>query len=111
VELAPKCLDIEYGSQADKARLVQWTCNNENNQNINHLKLNITTGGQQYELKVMHSNSGIYRIRSVLTGKCLDIEGASMRDRAKVVLWECHEGANQKFRFTRDRPTGLSPSR
>lgn len=33
------------------------------------------------------------------TGKCLDVEGASRADRARLIQYRCHNGANQKFQI------------
>ena len=33
--------------------------------------------------------------------QCLDVEGGSRRNGARVITWRCHSGPNQKFRMTR----------
>lgn len=84
-EHSGKCLDVEYASPADKARLVQWDCNGRDNQNIDPVELDVTVGGQQFILKVAHS------------GKCLDIPGGSDRNGTIIIQYECHKLSNQRF--------------
>ncbi|WP_158718235.1 RICIN domain-containing protein [Streptomyces albus] len=43
--------------------------------------------------------NNVYKIRT-FAGKCLDVEGASRADRARIIQYGCHNGANQRFRFT-----------
>lgn len=35
-------------------------------------------------------------------GKCMDVQGASSSNGANIILWPCHGGANQKWRFFSD---------
>lgn len=44
-------------------------------------------GGGEYAIAVQHS------------GKCLDVQAASLADTAPVVQYICHAGANQRFRL------------
>jgi hypothetical protein len=39
-------------------------------------------------------------IRSVATGKCLDVKGFSRSDLGEVVTWDCHGNTNQQWDFT-----------
>lgn len=43
----------------------------------------------------------VVKIRAKHSGKCLDVEGASRANGAKVIQWDCHGGANQKWRLVR----------
>lgn len=41
--------------------------------------------------------SGYFKIRSRLTGKCIDIAGGDTNRRAKLHMWDCHNGYNQQW--------------
>ncbi|WP_328768503.1 non-reducing end alpha-L-arabinofuranosidase family hydrolase [Streptomyces sp. NBC_00286] len=39
-------------------------------------------------------------LRSVASGRCLDVAGFSQTDGANVHIWDCHDGTNQKWTLT-----------
>lgn len=41
------------------------------------------------------------RTIGTFAGNCLDVEGASRADRAPIIQYRCHNGANQRFTFQR----------
>lgn len=41
--------------------------------------------------------SGYFKIRSRLTGKCLDVNGGDTKRGSRVVLFNCHDGLNQQW--------------
>ena len=42
---------------------------------------------------------GTFELVARHSGKCLDVNGASLDDFARVIQWDCHDGANQQWRF------------
>ena len=42
-------------------------------------------------------SSGYYLLVARHSGKCLDVNGASLADLASVIQWDCHEGDNQQW--------------
>ncbi len=44
--------------------------------------------------------TGVHRLRARHSGKCLDVAGVETRNGANVQQWQCHDGNNQKWRFT-----------
>lgn len=86
VNLWGKCLDVYAYRRNNGAQVVWWQCTNRNNAN------------QKWYL----DRQG--RIRSRLNHKCLDASiGSGHRHRqrrnVKLVMWNCHGGSWQKFRF------------
>ncbi len=82
-----KALDAKDWSTADGGGIQQWAY-----------------GGGQRNQKWSVSHVGfddqlqkLYEIRSVHSGKCLDVTDASTADRAPLQQWTCHGGANQRF--------------
>ncbi|MEX0684119.1 MAG: RICIN domain-containing protein [Dehalococcoidia bacterium] len=47
--------------------------------------------------RVLATLGGDVQIKSVSTGKCMDVEGASTQDGARILSWTCHSGWNQIF--------------
>ena len=76
-----KCLDIEGGSTANSAHLIQFDCNDQSNQRF------------RFERIV----DNVYEIRAVHSNKCLDVEGASNANGAHVIQFTCNGQANQRF--------------
>ncbi len=46
------------------------------------------------------TTSGIYTIKSVLSGLCVDVNGASQADGARLLQWTCQGSTNQQWAFT-----------
>lgn len=81
-----KCLDVEWASSADGARLIQWDCHGGNNQRFQFDDL----------------GNGFHRIRAYHSDKCLDVTGASADDGAQIIQYVCHGGTNQQFQLVRN---------
>jgi hypothetical protein len=60
--------------------------------NLNQVKNNITFNPQNNSIKALDANGNI-------TNKCIDVEGISQNNFARVHLWDCWGGANQKWRL------------
>jgi hypothetical protein len=39
-------------------------------------------------------------MKSVPSGLCVDVNGGSTADGARLLQWSCHSGTNQQWRFT-----------
>lgn len=82
-----KCLDIQGGSTANGARLVQYACH----------------GGANQRFRFVRITGSFYNIRPVhVSGKCLEVAGASTADRARIVQFACDNGTQQMFRLLDD---------
>ena len=46
------------------------------------------------------TSGGVYTLKAVHSGKCVDITGASTSSGANVEQWDCSGHTNQQFRFT-----------
>jgi hypothetical protein len=83
------CLDVQGASTTNGARVILWPCHTGDN--------------QRWYLEEVPQGSfvdGIYfLVRSVHSGKCLDVRGASTQDGADVIQWDCHYGPNQLWQF------------
>lgn len=73
-----KCLDVEGVSTNNGAQIKQWDCLGASQHNQQWMLVPITHGyGLRYQIVARNS------------GKCLDVEGASHLDGAKIKQWEC----------------------
>ncbi|MGW2809968.1 RICIN domain-containing protein [Streptomyces sp. NPDC001450] len=59
---------------------------------------NSSAQNQQFEFVDPGDGQG-YKIVARHSGKCLDVSGWSKADGAKVIQWDCHGGANQRWEF------------
>ena len=83
-----KCMDVAWGNTADGTNIQQWSCN----------------GGaaQRYRFVPKSVNGvavpvGRYSIKSVHSGRCLDIPGASTANGALLQQWGCNGTGAQAF--------------
>jgi hypothetical protein len=81
-----KCLDVYGGSKVDGANVQQWSCHDGDNQRW-------IFKPQGYD-----GNDPVYLIINVGSGKCLDVEGASLKDGANIIQYSCHSGKNQLWK-------------
>jgi murein DD-endopeptidase MepM/ murein hydrolase activator NlpD len=82
-----KVLDIPNFSQEDGMSIIQYTAKQEDNKN------------QLWRFESLSgSDQGYYRIVSVLNGKCLDIQKASIDPAALLIQFTCNGGDNQKWK-------------
>lgn len=81
------CLDIEGGSTANGARLLQWGCHSGGNQQFRFVREGYDSyvGRYYYSIRAMHS------------GKCLDVQGEALWAGAKIIQWDCGPWANQHW--------------
>jgi hypothetical protein len=75
------CMDINGGSTANNANVIQWSCNGAPNQTY---QLNLVSG-KVFQLVAGHS------------GKCLDVVSASTADGTRLIQFTCGSGTNQRF--------------
>ncbi|MBO0921959.1 family 43 glycosylhydrolase [Cellulomonas sp. zg-ZUI222] len=76
-----KVMDVQAPNRDDLAVVGQWTSN-----------------GQPWQRwQVVDAGGGYVTVRSVHSGKCLDVSGASGADGARLIQYTCHGGTNQQF--------------
>ena len=75
--------DVEGGSSASGARVIQWGLH----------------GGLHQAFRADPLGGGWYRLVALHSAKVLDVTGASTAAGARVVQWDWHGGANQQFRL------------
>lgn len=85
-----KCLDVQNGATNNGARIQQYSCNG--------------TGSQQWEFVYAGGSARIngqvvnyYYLVNPQSGKCLDVEGGSTNNGARVQLWDCNSTGAQKW--------------
>jgi glucose/arabinose dehydrogenase/PKD repeat protein len=94
-----KCADIPGGTTTAGTQLVQWAC---------HAPTSADAPNQYFVL--VPSGDGIYQMRSLKTGLCVDISGVSQADGGMVIQWNCTAATNQTFRFTKVDGGGGDPT-
>ncbi|MFI9103416.1 RICIN domain-containing protein [Streptomyces fildesensis] len=80
-----KCADVEAWSLENGAAVHQWSCRHDNAKN------------QQWTFARSKSDPRYWNVVNFNSTKCLDIEGPSYADGAKVHQWECYGGASQDW--------------
>lgn len=80
-----KCLDIQAGSTANSANLIQYDCTGATNQRFRLVRVS----GDEFEIRPTH-----------VGGKCLDIQGGSEAPGARVIQYDCSGAPNQRFELT-----------
>ena len=78
-----KCMDVEGGSTADGAPIIQWQCHGGPN--------------QRWTFKQVGDNRWL--IISDNSEKCLDVPRSSQERGTQLIQYRCHGGANQQFAF------------
>jgi len=78
-----KVVDVNGGSTADGASIIQWPWNGGNNQ----------------QWQFVDKGSGYFNIVNRNSGKCLDVNGASTADGAGIIQYTCGSGTNQQFQW------------
>jgi hypothetical protein len=84
--LSWRCLDIAGPSKNDRVTVHQWNCYDTDSQ----LWRWEPTGGT-------YNGYPVYRIVNKFSGKCLDIEGSSADNGARIYQFTCHNGPNQHW--------------
>ncbi|BCB88187.1 hypothetical protein Psuf_055000 [Phytohabitans suffuscus] len=116
---ADKCIDVPSSNGVDGQYLQLWTCNGTAAQNWTFpgdgtvrafgLCMDVAWGSTANGAVIQLANcSGNPAQQFVLTAagdlvnpqanKCVDVSGWSTADGARLITWECHGGANQKWR-------------
>ncbi|MET7704667.1 ricin-type beta-trefoil lectin domain protein [Micromonospora sp. NPDC005413] len=116
---AGKCIDVPNSNGADGQYLQLWTCNGTNAQRWTFagdgtvralgLCMDVAGGSTANGAVIQLANcSGNPAQQFVLSGagdlvnpqanKCVDVQDWNSADGARLLLWECHGGANQKWR-------------
>ena len=77
------CATVPNGNSA--VQLTQSSCN--------------SSAGQSFTFAPLSASSDIYSVRTLTSGSCVDIYGASSADNAAVIQYACHTATNQQFRL------------
>ena len=86
-----KCLDVAGGSQADGARVQQYTCNG--------------TAAQRWYKDYIGSDQRFFYLEVAASGDCLEVKGDSYADNAPVVQEPCNtDGVRQLWM---EQPSGV----
>ena len=113
-----KCIDVPSSNFVDGAKLQMWNCNGTAAQRWTFVDGTIRAGGlcmdvawgstaNGAEIQIAYCSgnqaqkfvlSGAGDLVSVLANKCVDIAGWDGNDGARLIIWPCHGGANQKWR-------------
>ncbi|GGY83964.1 RICIN domain-containing protein [Streptomyces omiyaensis] len=93
VRSSGKCADVANFDSADGARIVQWGCGGDIN--------------QQYWFKNV-GTSGYVQIMARNSGKCLEVDGASVDDGAVVVQKTCGSQKSQHWKIEPSGDAGYS---
>jgi hypothetical protein len=75
-----KCLDVDSASTTPMARIFQWACGDNANQ-----QLLVSNRGSLVQLQARHS------------GQCLDVEGGARTPGTPIIQWPCSTAQNQLF--------------
>ncbi len=88
-----KCLAVEDSSMTSLARIIQLSCSIELNQ-----------------LWTIEGQFNQQRIKSVLSGLCMDVEGGlGWNNGAKIIQYTCHDDTNQQWKINAYQPTTIKP--
>jgi len=68
-----KCMDLDGGSQADGAPIIQWACH----------------GGVNQQWRPMLRGRGFFEVAVAQSGKCLAVKDASLDNGADIVQMPC----------------------
>ncbi|GIH66024.1 ricin-type beta-trefoil lectin domain protein [Microbispora siamensis] len=114
-----KCIDVPGANFSDGVPLQMYTCNGTNAQRWtftggtlrtqNNLCMDVAWGsrdnGAVIQIATCSGNPAQQFVLSAAgdlvnpqSNKCVDIDGWNPNDGARLIQWECHGGANQKWR-------------
>ncbi len=116
-KLNGKCIDVPGASFVDGARLQMWDCNGTVAQKWTFAGGMLQAGGKCMDVANASTADGTPvqlvgcngnqaqqfvlsaagDLVSVLANKCVDIAGWDQSSGAKLLIWPCHGGANQKW--------------
>lgn len=92
-----RCLGTQDARSSDPDAVVQQSCAGDSSRSSQawHLRPVATSGAQA-------APGTIYQIVSTATGKCLDVEGSSKQNGARIIQYACENAAaNQEWRLVR----------
>ncbi len=112
-----KCIDVPRAEFVDGARLQMWDCNGTVAQKWTFTGGTLRAGGKCMDVawanpangtavQLANCNGNLAQqfvlssagdLVSVLANKCVDIAGWDSSSGAKLIIWPCHGGANQKW--------------
>lgn len=78
-----RCLSVDGAGTDNGARMLQWTCGSQTN--------------QQWNLDA--TDHGYYRVMAVNSGKCLSVSDAGTGNGSAVIQWDCGSRNNQQWRL------------
>ncbi|WP_330334512.1 RICIN domain-containing protein [Streptomyces sp. NBC_00536] len=81
-----KCADVEARSLANGAAVHQWSCVLDNDNN------------QKWTFEASSAHIGYFRLINLNSKKCMDVEGPSYADGAKIHQWECYGTDSQEWK-------------
>jgi streptogrisin C len=117
--LNSKCIDVPNANFADGVGLQMWTCNNTAAQKWNFVNGTLqtsnnkcmdvawgsTANGAVIQIVTCSGNPAQQFVLSAAgdlvnpqANKCVDIDAWNANDGARLILWDCTGGANQKWR-------------
>lgn len=82
-----KCLDLAAGNQADLTGIIHWGCHGLSNQRWTFVPTSGPSGPEgapPYQIRYFPNPS-----------RCIDVEGSSLQNQARVQIYGCHSGNNQ----------------
>ena len=115
-----KCIDVPGANFSDGVRLQMWGCNGTNAQRWNHVNGTVADVQRQMPgrgrrrhrrttppIQIVGCNgnpaqqfvlSAAGDLVNPVSNQCVDIVGWNANDGAQLILYDCHGGANQKWR-------------
>src|SRR5262245_12336741 len=82
-QAASVCMTVPGGQPTNALQLQQQSC----------------SSGPSQVFTFTPATADAYTIRTLTSGSCIDISGASAADNAAVIQYTCHTGTNQQFRL------------
>ena len=79
------CMEVPGGAPTNALQLRQRSCTGAASQN--------------YTFVPVSGVANTYNIRTLTSGSCVDVFGASTADNATIIQWTCHSNNNQRFRL------------
>lgn len=118
-----KCLDVYQNGSAEGTRVVQWSCNGQDNQKWNlervggdykvisvasgkclgvtssqDLSIATCTDQSSQKFRLTEMETSTFQFVNIQNNECMDVYANSTADGASIVHWSCNGGLNQLFR-------------
>jgi len=81
VQHSGKCMDVEGGSTASGAKVIQWTCH----------------GGENQQIDIIDKGSGWHQLKFRHSGKCLDVPYGDPTPGVQLQQYSCSDANRYKF--------------